>query len=60
MAQSRKTRRHSGLSQKEQGRLEEKKNERKDSFATIISRIAIMFVFFFMVVSLLYTVILFA
>ena len=58
MAESRKIRRRSALSQKEQERIEAKKKESKESIGTKISRIAIMIVFFFMVVSLLYTVIL--
>ena len=60
MSQSRKLRRKSELSQKEQERIEAKKKESKESIGTKISRIAIMIVFFVMVVSLLYTVILFA
>ena len=39
-------------------RIEAKKKESKESIGTKISRIAIMIVFFVMVVSLLYTVIL--
>ena len=58
MAESRKIRRRSALSQKEQERIETKKKESKESIGTKISRIAIMIVFFVMVVSLLYTVIL--
>ncbi|MBR3891087.1 MAG: hypothetical protein IKJ30_03355 [Bacilli bacterium] len=58
MAQSRKIKRKSGLSQREQERLDEKKKSEKESLATRISRIAVMVVFFVMVVSLLYTVIL--
>jgi hypothetical protein len=58
MAESRKIRRRSALSQKEQERIEAKKKESKESIGTKISRIAIMIVFFVMVVSLLYTVIL--
>ena len=58
MAESRKIRRKSALSQKEQERIEAKKKESKESIGTKISRIAIMIVFFVMVVSLLYTVIL--
>ncbi len=58
MAQSRKIKRKSGLSQREQDRLDEKKKSEKESLATRISRIAVMVVFFVMVVSLLYTVIL--
>ena len=58
MAESRKIRRRSALSQKEQERIEAKKKESKESIGTKISRIAIMVVFFVMVVSLLYTVIL--
>jgi hypothetical protein len=58
MAESRKIRRRSALSQKEQERIEVKKKESKESIGTKISRIAIMIVFFVMVVSLLYTVIL--
>ena len=58
MAESRKIRRKSALSQKEQERIEAKKKESKESIGTKISRIAIMVVFFVMVVSLLYTVIL--
>ena len=58
MAQSRKIKRKSGLSQREQDRLDEKKKSEKERLATRISRIAVMVVFFVMVVSLLYTVIL--
>ena len=58
MAQSRKIKRKSGLSQREQDRLDGKKKSEKESLATRISRIAVMVVFFVMVVSLLYTVIL--
>ena len=58
MAESRKIRRRSALSQKEQERIEAKKKESKESIGTKISRIAIMIVFFVMVGSLLYTVIL--
>jgi hypothetical protein len=58
MAESRKIRRRSALSQKEQERIDAKKKESKESIGTKISRIAIMIVFFVMVVSLLYTVIL--
>lgn len=58
MAQSRKSKRTSGLSQREQERLDEKKKVEKESWTTTVSKIAIMIVFFVMVVSLLYTVIL--
>lgn len=60
MAQTRKLRRKKALSQKEQERLDAKKKERNESWGTKLSRIAIMFVFFVMIVSLLYTVILLA
>ena len=58
MSQTRKIKRKSGLSQREQERLAVKKKERNESFATRLSKVAIMLVFFVMVVSLLYTIIL--
>ena len=58
MSQQRKIRRNSGLSQREQQRLAERKKKDSETLATKISRIAIMVVFLAMVVSLAYTVVL--
>ena len=58
MSQQRKVRRNSGLSKREEQRLEEKKKKRDESMATKISRIAIIVVFATMVISLAYTVVL--
>jgi hypothetical protein len=58
MSQQRKLRRKTGLSQREEKRLEAKKKEREESLATKISRIAIIVVFATMVISLAYTVVL--
>jgi uncharacterized ion transporter superfamily protein YfcC len=60
MAQTRRIKRKTALSQKEQERFEAKKKARNESIGTKISKIAIMVVFFVMIVSLLYTVILLA
>jgi len=57
MSQTRKLRRKSGLSKKEQERLEERKKRDNESLATKISRIAILVVFAAMVISLAYTVV---
>ena len=57
MSQTRKMRRKSGLSKKEQERLEEKKRKHDESWATRISRVVILVVFAAMVVSLAYTVV---
>ena len=57
MSQTRKVRRTSGLSKKEQVRLEERKKVNNESLSTKISRIAILIVFAAMVVSLAYTVV---
>jgi len=57
MAQTRKVRRNSKISQREQERLDNKNKERKESVSNIISKVAIMFIFVFMVVSLLYSTI---
>ena len=51
MSQTRKLRRKSGLSKKEQERLEERKKRDNESLATKISRIAILVVFAAMVIS---------
>ena len=58
MSQQRKIRRKSGLSQREEKRLEENKKKRDESIGTKISRISIMIVFAAMVISLAYTVVL--
>ena len=58
MAQQRRIRRHSGLSKKQQQRLDEKKKKHDESFATKISRIAILIVLIAMIVALAYTVVL--
>ena len=57
MSQTRKLRRKSGLSKKEQERLEERKKRDNESLPTKISRIAIIVVFAAMVISLAYTVV---
>ena len=58
MSQTRRVRRKTTLSKKEQQRLDEKKQKNSESLANKISKIAIMIVFFTMVVSLAYTVVL--
>lgn len=58
MSQQRKMRRRSGLSKREEERLNERKKKNEESMATKISRIAIIFVLAMMVISLAYTVIL--
>lgn len=58
MSQQRKIRRNSGLSKREEQRLEEQRKKRNESMATKISRIAIIVVFATMVISLAYTVVL--
>lgn len=58
MSQQRKIRRKSGLSQREEQRLNERKKKNEESLATKISRIAIIVVFATMVISLAYTVVL--
>lgn len=58
MSQQRKIRRNSGLSKREEQRLEEQRKKRDESMATKISRIAIIVVFATMVISLAYTVVL--
>ena len=58
MSQQRKIKRKSGLSQREEKRLEERKKKNDESMATKISRIAILVVFAAMVISLAYTVVL--
>ena len=58
MSQQRKIRRNSGLSQREEQRLAERKKKDNETLATKISRIAIMVVFATMVISLAYTVVL--
>lgn len=58
MSQQRKIRRKSGLSQREEKRLAERKQKDNESLATKISRISIMVVLLAMVVSLAYTVVL--
>ena len=58
MSQQRKIKRKSGLSQREEKRLEEQRKKRDESMATKISRIAIIVVFATMVISLAYTVVL--
>lgn len=57
MSQTRKIRRKSGLSKKEEERLNQRKQKDSESVATKISRIAIIVVFAAMVVSLAYTVV---
>ena len=57
MSQTRKLRRSSKLSQREQERLDSKKQERSESLSAKISSIAIMIVFFVLIVSSLYTII---
>ena len=58
MSQTRKVRRKSSLSRKEEQRLNERKKKNEESMSTKISRIAILFVLAAMVVSLAYTVVL--
>ena len=58
MSQQRKIKRKSGLSQREEQRLAERKKKDSETLATKISRIAIMVVFATMVISLAYTVVL--
>ena len=58
MSQQRKIKRKSGLSQREEKRLEEQRKKHDESMATKISRIAIIVVFATMVISLAYTVVL--
>lgn len=58
MSQQRKIRRKSGLSKREEQRLNERKKKNEESLATKISRIAIIVVFATMVISLAYTVVL--
>ena len=57
MAQTRKVRRNSKISQREQERIEVKSKERKSTVTNVLSKIMIMFMFVFMVVSLLYSAI---
>ena len=57
MSQTRKMRRKSGLSKKEQERLNEKKKKNDESFATKISRIAVLIVLAGTVISLAYAVV---
>jgi uncharacterized ion transporter superfamily protein YfcC len=58
MSQQRKIRRNSGLSKREEQRLNERKKKNNESIATKISRIAIIIVFAAMVISLVYTIVL--
>ena len=58
MSQQRKIRRKSGLSKREQERLDNRKKKDEESLGTKISRIAIMIVFAATVISLAYTVVL--
>lgn len=58
MSQTRKMKRKSGLSKREEQRLEERKKKNNDTIATKISKIAIMVVFATMIISLAYTVVL--
>ena len=55
MSQSRKMRRKSGISKKEQERLDKRKKESEEGLMTKISRIVIMIVFAATVISLAYT-----
>ena len=57
MSQTRKMRRKSGLSKREQERLDERKKQNEESVVTKISRIFILIVFATMVISLAYTVV---
>lgn len=57
MSQTRKMRRKSGLSKREQERLDKRKKENEESMVTKISRIFILVVFAAMVISLAYTVV---
>ena len=57
MSQTRKMRRRSGLSKREQERLDKRKKENEESMVTKISRIFILVVFAAMVISLAYTVV---
>ena len=57
MSQTRKMRRKSGLSKREQERLENRKKRDEESVMTKVSRIFILIVFAAMVVSLAYTVV---
>ena len=57
MSQTRKMRRKSGISKKEQERLDKRKKENEESLVNKISRIVIMIVFATMVISLAYTVV---
>ena len=57
MSQTRKMRRKSGLSKREQERLEERKKKNDESWITKVSRIFILIVFAAMVISLAYTVV---
>jgi hypothetical protein len=57
MAETRKVKRNSRLSQREKERLNSKKQERDESIGSKISRIVIMIVFFVLIVSSLYTII---
>ena len=57
MAQTGRVKRNSKISQREQERLENNSKKRKESVSTILSKIAIMFIFVVMVVSLLYSTI---
>ena len=60
MSQTRKVRRKSSLSKKEEQRLTERKKKNEESIATKISRIAILVVLAAMIISLAYTVVLLA
>ena len=57
MSQTRKMRRKSGLSKREQERLEVKKKENDERFITKLSRIVILLVFAATVISIAYTAI---
>ena len=58
MSQQRKVRRKSELSKVEESSLKNNKNKNSESWATRISKIAIIIVFAAMVISLAYTVVL--
>ena len=57
MSQQRKIRRNTGLSKKQEERLNAKKKRDEESLATKISRISIIIVLIAMVVALAYTVV---
>lgn len=60
MPSQRKIKRNTKLSKKEEERLVEKKKKDRESFATRLSRLAIIVVLAAMVIALVYTIVLYA